>query len=791
MKINIHILILFLFLPVIAYCLPYEFPDSLKSDETFSTLDTNSKIVSVKSDSVSIIKSLDYNVTRVANGLIDADGELNESIWKSLPKLTDFYEVDPGDNTKADLETVAMMCMDEDYLYIGVICYEKDVTKIRKTFSARDNMFNDDFVDVMFDTYNEGKQALEFVINPYGIQGDLIWTYPGNESSNYDAVWYSGAHIYKDRWTAEYKIPFKSIRFPDKPGAVWGFHIIRNHPRENRTQYSFVPIPRNSPTLFTSHGNLSGISNVKGGKNLEILPYMLTSQNGYIKDPSDANSDFHNDKTRGEFGVNLKYGISSTLTADVTYNPDFSQVESDASQINVNNNFALYFNEKRPFFLEGANIFDSPMNLVYTRTLYNPLLAAKITGKIGKTDIGFLSAMDKNSAFIIPFEDYSDYLLTNRKAFSNLLRIKHTIKNETYVGFIFTDREVNKDGSNYFNVDGYNRVYGVDANVKIADNYSLQMQAVKYDSKEITYPEYSNSNHFDDNKYTSALDGEKFSGIGAYVNLARSAKHWNFNLSYNMVPPSARRDLGYLNRNDYKHLEMYNNYVFYNDNSFFLRIQPQLDTYVRHTYDGRLKELVVYPGVWMKLKGQIQLNFNLLLVNNELYFDKYVEGARRASLNVNINTFDRFTFGFYANGGKYIVRQDNPYTGFGAEGQFWFTFKPVNNLTLDLNYDYFELSKNYQGEKLYAGYILRNVLSWQLTKSLSARLITEYNGFSTSFYLNPLVSFRPNPFTIFYFGFTHSYQDLPQLNATPVNDISKFVLTERQFFLKMQYLFRI
>lgn len=793
MKIKLYIFLLLFSLPAIIYSYAYEIKDTLSVADTVSKPDSDSMYLSSVKDSLSsaINKNLDYNITRISDNLITLDGELNESVWKTLPKLTDFFEVDPGDNLKADLQTVVMMCMDNDNLYIGAICYEKDVSKIRKTYCNRDNMFNDDFVDVIFDTYNEGKQAYEFAVNPYGIQGDLIWTYPGNESSNYDAIWYSESHIYNDRWTVEYKIPFKSIRFPDKPDAVWGFHIIRNHPRENRIQYSFAPISRNAPTLLSTHANLHGINNVKGGKNLEILPYLLTSQNGFINDPNDANSDFHNDKTKGEFGVNLKYGITSTLTADLTYNPDFSQVESDAGQINVNNSFALYYNEKRPFFLEGANIFDSPMNLVYTRTIYNPLLAAKVTGKAGKTEIGFLSAMDKNSAFIIPFEDYSDYLLTNRKAFSNIFRLKHTIKNETYIGLIFTDREVNKEGDNYFNVDGYNRVYGLDANVKLGENYYLQLQAVKYDSKEITYPEYTNTNRFNDNKYTAALDGETFSGIGTYANLGRSAQHWNFNLSYNLVPANARRDLGYLNRNDYQQIDFWNGYTFYGENRFFLRVQPQMDFYLRHTNDGRLKEIVIDPSVWMKLKGQIQLNISTLLVNNELYNGVYLQGARRAWVNANINTFDRFTFGFYIAGGKYIVRESNPYVGFGAEAQCWFTFKPINSLTLDLNYDYFELSKSFQGEKLYASYILRNVLSFQMTKAFSARFITEYNGFSSSFYMNPLISFRPNPFTIFYFGFTHSYQDLPQLNSTPVNDISKYVLTERQFFLKMQYLFRL
>ena len=483
--------------------------DSLKANDTSKTSDTSS----FKPNT-----NINVSVPRINSADIDIDGILNESAWLKAKKFENFSEVEPGDNTKPSVNTEAFVFYDDENIYIGFKNYEPDIKSLRKTFTSRDMIFSDDWVGFFFDTYNEKKQAYELIVNPYGIQADLMWNAPGYEDETFDAIWYSDAKIYSDMWTVEIVIPFKSIRFPNKPEQMWNFLLFRNHPRANREQISWSSLSRDDPTLYTRAAKMSGINNIKGGNNLEILPYALGSQKGFITDYGNANSDFDNEKVSGQFGLNVKYGVTSNLTSDLAINPDFSEVESDAAQVDVNNTFALFYPEKRPFFIEGNDIFKSPMDIVYTRSINNPLFAFKLTGKVGRTDVGYTVAYDQNSPFILPFQEYSDFIASNRTSTSNILRLKQSLgTNDSYVGLIFTDREVNKDTKQAFDVDGYNRVFGFDGNFRFLDNYSITFQSLRLFTREINYSEYYNPNRFDNDKYTAALDGEYFAGFSKYL----------------------------------------------------------------------------------------------------------------------------------------------------------------------------------------------------------------------------------------------------------------------------------
>jgi hypothetical protein len=750
-------------------------------------------IDSLTSKDTSINFSPEVTISKIPDDKIEINGLLNEEEWKTAAKITGFYEIEPHDNVKPEVNTEVLMCYDENNLYVCFICYEFDMKKLRKTLTHRDATDDDDYVGIIIDTYGEGKQAYELFVNPYGVQGDLLWTTPGNEDVSFDAVWYSEANVNKDNWTAEIAVPFKSLRFPKKDVQEWKIHIYRNRPRENRQEISWAAVSRDAPTLFTKSGILKGIQKVKSGKNLEILPSLVSSQSGNISDYSNANSRFINEKIKGQFGFNIKYGISSTLTTDFTYNSDFSQVEADAGIINVNNPYAYSYTEKRPFFIEGANIFSTDINVVYTRMINNPLAALKLTGKISRTEIGYLVAYDRKTPFIIPFEDNSNFLNTDRHSLSNIIRIKHIIKGETFLGFVLTDREVNKPGSDFINVDGFNRVFGFDGNFKLGENYFFGFQVLKYVSKEITDTNYKINGTFDNGKYTKVLDGESFSGFGTYLELMRSARHWNFNISYNDASPVVRRDNGYIANNNFRTVFVRQSYMFYPEKDFLQRIQPSCMGIVRYTYDGKFKEIFLDAELWFRFKHQISASASFFLVNNEEFKGVYHKDVRRFSFNVDANTFSFLRGGFDATIGKYIIRFGTPYVGYGGEFEGWLTFIPFDNLTFSAEYSYFELSESYRGEKLFAGYILRNTLNYHLIKDLSLRIITEYSSADKYFYINPLISYRPNPFTIFYFGFTHQYNNLELSPFDPDYALytSKYTLSTRQFFLKFQYLFRL
>ncbi|MBL7129590.1 MAG: carbohydrate binding family 9 domain-containing protein [Ignavibacteria bacterium] len=735
---------------------------------------------------------LNITISRFDNSELKIDGVLNELVWQNATCVGNFSETHPGDMVEPEVQTEAMMFYDDNNIYFAFICYDNDMSKLRATFADRDKVFNDDFAGFFLNTYSDDKQAYEILTNAYGIQGDLMWT-PDGEDSNYDAVWKSDAKVYDDRWTCEFAIPFKSIRFPDKDTQEWNIHLYRVRPRESREQHFWVPIAQDDPSLFTKSAKLKGMKNIKGGKNFEVLPYMLGSRDYYLADDEDPNSDFLSDPFKGEIGLNLKYGITSNLTADVTINPDFSQVESDASVIDVNTSFALFYSEKRPFFLEGKSIFNTPTSVVYTRTINAPLFAAKLTGKVGDFDIGYMMGYDEKTPFIIPLKESSSFISSSRKSLSNIVRVKHSLKDDSYIGFIFTDREVKDTSNSFFKTDGYNRVFGIDGNYRFLDNYSFSFQLLGFNSKEVNDTtvysgEESDYATFDNGKFTAAFDGESFTGFGGIATLRRSAKYWSFVAQYNNLSPVARRDNGFINSNDFRDFFLFNEYAFYLNNDVIERIVPELEFFVRHDYDGKLREVFMEPYLFIQFNNQINLVAGYYLINNEQYGGSYHRNVNRIWVNLNSNTLSFLRGGFFFAGGKYIGRFEEPsFVGYGFDFELWSTFKPIDRLVMENNYYYSQLAKSsYSGEKLYAGYLFRNKTTYQFSKNLFARLILEYNSFTNQFSIDPLISYKLNPFSIFYLGSTHQVSDLEDGHGH-----NRLVELERQIFLKFQYLWRL
>lgn len=740
-------------------------------DSTKVQRDTTSKTVGLKF-------MPEITIRRTANNSIKIDGKLDDEGWKNAAVVKEFVEINPGDNSKPEVETEVMITYDDDNIYFGFINYDKDVTAIRSHVCDRDKIYNDDFCGLMLDTYAESKQCIEIYENPHGIQGDLLME-QNNEDSNYDLIYESEATVYKDKWIAEFEIPFKSLRFPDRKDQEWRLNLWRCRPRKDRVQISWAPISRDVPSFMGQFGKIKGISNIKSGKNLEFLPYALASQAGYLNDRSDPNSGFVNEKVKLKGGVGVKYGFTSNLTGEATINPDFSQVESDATQISVNSSFALFYPEKRPFFLEGMNVFTTPYQIVYTRSVNDPLYAAKLIGEIGGIDVGFISGYDVHSPFIIPFEEHTAVLSSDKRSFSNILRLKKSLKDESYLGLMFSDRRIG---------DSHNSVFNFDGLLKFFENYYFRWQLLGSSTKEINDTNlYSSSAKFGNN-HTESFDGEYFNGFAGYLDFQRNARHWSFDLNYSDFSPGIRADNGFLTSNDFRTLSYWTGYEIYTDKSKILNnFTPQISGDVRYDYSGKFKEVVVMPQLSLNFKNQISSYFWFLLVNDEDYGGVFHKGVHRGK-----GSFDAFpsrfvSFGVSMEIGKFIARfEDPPFVGFGYNGEIRLTIKPTDRLSLENTYDYSELAERYMGQKLYAGYIFRNKTIYQFSKNLFLRLITQFDSFDGAFEIDPLLSFKLNPFTIFYAGSTHELTDY-----TNSSNRSVFVQSSRQFFAKIQYLWRM
>jgi len=732
---------------------------------------------------------LSFDIPRLAEK-IKVDGRLDEPAWASARKLTNFCEVDPGDNTAPPVNTETFIAYDANYVYVGFHCYDNNTGAIRATITDRDRMFADDWVGVFIDTFRDQQNGYEFCVNPRGIQGDLRRS-GNNEDSSFDAVWYSGGQITADGWTAEFALPFRSLRFPDADAQSWGIHLFRNRPRATRAQMSFAPLSRDESCFFCQAATMGGISGVNQGRHFELLPYVLASQESDLSGDNDSNFKWQKHDADGQAGVGLKYGITPNHTLDLTYNPDFSQIESDATQIDANRTFALFYPEKRPFFLEGADMFSSLIDIVYTRSINDPILAGKFTGKQGANTVAIMASKDDVSPYIIPFEEQS-MGANGGRTFSTIARYKRDVLKASYVGLMATDRHSLENGK------GSNTTFGADTQLRF--NEVLQFRAQVMGSYTEEPDDTTLSADFDSiqfgkhHQYDSSFNGEKFAGLATIARLDRSARHWNGNVWYEDYSPTFRAESGFVTQNDYRMAGLWTDWMFYFENSRWLeRVEPQLDAGRKYNYDGVFKDTWLAPSIWFRFKKQTYL-WSGYLWSEERFADQLVPGIRRWSLDFDTEFSKRISAGYYHRIGRSVVRdRDNPRLGDEFSWGGYATLRPTSQLRFDGTFDKFTMHELNDGPEIFNTYVARGKLSFQFTKNLFLRVVGQYVDDDKSLQVDPLLSYKINPFTVFFLGSSHSFSEFKDDPDTPGVQIANqgYRQTERLFFVKFQYLFRV
>jgi hypothetical protein len=389
----------------------------------------------------------ELKITRI-NSSVKIDGFLDDDCWKKAVSVHQFVENNPGDQVKPDVETKTYITYDDSRLYIAFICYD-DPEKIRSSYCERDKLWgNQDNIGVFIDTYGDAIWAYTLNVNPYGVQMDALWSPYRGEDTSYDLIWESAGKITEHGYQVEMAIPFSSLRFPNKENQVWRMEFFRHRYRDSHYQYSWAAYDRDEPCWPCQWGTITGIRNVTPGKGIEFLPSVITYQSGYLDGAGDSSDphNFVNEDPDGEFSLGAAYAFNSNITTEATYNPDFSQVESDEAQIDLNTTFALFYPEKRPFFQEGSDLFGTWMNTFYSRTINDPEFAGKFTARINRSNIAYLVASDEHSPIIVPFEEGSAYILTG-KSVSNFGRFKQPFGTDSYIGLLVTDRRLEGGGT--------------------------------------------------------------------------------------------------------------------------------------------------------------------------------------------------------------------------------------------------------------------------------------------------------------------------------------------------------
>ena len=401
---------------------------------------------------------------RRAAGPIVVDGRLDDAGWRGAAVARNFAEHNPGDQTRPAVDTEVWIAYDDEHLYVAWLC-EDDPAEVRGYLCERDNIFSGDYVALNLDTYGDGTHAYEIVTNPCGVPGDLLYSSMNGEDMSYDMIFETAAAITGDGWVAEMAIPFESLRFPRREEQVWRVDFWRNRPRESRYQYSWAAYDRDEACWPCQWGTLTGIRGVEPGGGFELLPSVVAYQSGSLGE----DGEFRNDEVDGDLSLGLSWDVSSELSVEGTINPDFSQVESDAAQIDVNSTFALFYPEKRPFFQEGSDLFDTYISAVYTRSINDPSVAGKLTWRRGSNSLALLSAYDEHSVIILPFEEESRFLENGRSA-SNILRYRRDLGEQSHVGLVATDRR--------FDGGGAGTLAGLDAQFRLSSKDKIELQAL-------------------------------------------------------------------------------------------------------------------------------------------------------------------------------------------------------------------------------------------------------------------------------------------------------------------------
>jgi len=704
---------------------------------------------------------------------IELSGRLSDPLWALAPEIPITFEIQPGENTPAAQTTIAKILYNQEYLYVGFICSESNMKQLRAHVSDRDRIFEDDFVVLIIDTYGDKQRGYQFFVNPLGIQADILRS-GNNEDDSWDAIWHSAAQITDSAWTVEMAIPFKSIRFPSNQEQEWILLVGRNYPRSSRAIFSWTPFDRNNPCFLCQGGVLQGIRDIEATSSIEVLPYVVGQQSGALNDAGNPMSTFVNGALRGRVGAGIKYSPNPSLVLDAVVNPDFSQVESDASQISVNTTFALFYPEKRPFFLEGTDLFDTGIEVFSSRQINNPVGAAKLTGKAGSVSFAYLAAADRNTVFIVPGEERSSFISSSLESFSNIARARYDLADGSFFGALVTTRTLSR---------AHNYVGGIDWNYLFAGNHYVRGQLLASTTKEPNDLNlFSSSRGFRNTTYDAGFNGESYHGRAMQLAVERSARDFRYTLRYRDVSPTFQAHNGFVTSNDVRAITFSPSYTWYLTNALVDAAFAFADLGLRFNYAGERKERWVVLGGGMTMKSQTNWNVGMLLMNEELFRGVLFDNLRRLFWNVNTKPSSSFAFRINGDLGRYIYRSDTPQLGVGHNISTAITLKPTDKLQLTLSYSRARLVHVRTDELLFDGYIARATGVYQFSPELFVRLISEYNQFERSFQFYPLISYKLNPFTMFYVGSTH--------NLHAFDDPYGLQQTERQFFVKLQYLWR-
>ncbi len=701
---------------------------------------------------------------------IRIDGVLDEDAWQDAIQIDIDVETKPGENIPARVKTIAYLIEDGDNLYVAFDAQDPDPTSIRAYLRDRDAAYDDDFVGIVLDTYGDARRAFEFFANPLGVQMDLTNDDVNQrEDDSWNAIWDSAGKISDTGYVVEMKIPLSQLRFPKRDGKQsWGIDVLRMYPREHRYRLANNALDRNINCYLCQFEKIEGFEDAEPSKDLEITPTLTASQVDTTDSPGVV--PLQSGDAEFEAGVSIAWGITPGLTANLTINPDFSQVEADAAQLDVNNQFALFFPETRPFFLEGADYFRTPIRAVFTRTVADPSVGAKLTGKSGNNTFGVFVTQDEVTNLIFPgaFDSDSESFDEENNAFVG--RYSRSFGESSSVGGLVTVR----NGEGYHNYVG-----GLDMRWKISDQHDIRLQYLSSDTQ------YSTDVAIEFDQPLSAFDG-----TAAFASYDYNSRNWFAYLRHQDRSAGFRADSGFVPRVDISQQVIGLGHNWYGDeDDWYTQLQLSADWDIAHDDTGRMIEREAEFN--FRIRGPMQSRIHMGGLTRDILFDDVLFKENRISFFTEFQPKGGLRLGIRSHYGDKV---DFANTQLGEELRMapFINWNVNRHLLLRLDSNFVKLDSK-AGPNIFDAQVHDLRMTWQFSVRSFIRLTAQLQDVKRNQdeYIDPvdartrdvgrqlLYSYKLNPQTVFFLGYSDALIE--------DDDLSRLTTTDRTWFMKIGY----
>ena len=784
--------------------------------------------------SISPEKAKPVSIPRFENTPV-IDGSLDDEVWKDAAVFKDFYQTDPGDNTRPSQPTEVMIGYDAKFLYFAFRAFDEP-GKVRATIARRDQIFDDDYVGIYLDTFNDQRRAYALFFNPLGIQHDGVFVEGGGEDSSVDLVMESKGVVTDTGFTVEIAIPFKSLRYEAGKGKVWGLQLYRRIKHANNELDSWMPYDRGNSSVLSQAGHITGLENISVERTLEIIPSLTVSETGNrVPSPGAVTTGiapvvgsgrFLNRPVELDAGVTAKFSITPAITLDLAYNPDFAQVEADATVITANQRFPIFFAEKRPFFLEGKEIFQTQLQAVNTRAIIDPDFAAKLTGRRGKNTFALLVASDNAPGNFDEEErtNPENLRFLDKNALVGILRLKRDIGRESNLGFIATS---------YNFVERRNNLAGIDGRFRLNPQTVFSFQVLGTNSRR----------YFDDFFDNNARNTPRYrtgNGVGYFASYDVSKRHFGYLIEMSGRTRDYRAEVGFTPRTNYNLGEFFVRYSTDpkpNGKIISRRIQSYQD--VQFDFQGRLQRLEWNPQASIQLRRQTFLGIGFRRAFEKIYEEEFgyvrtTDGragaffgnSERATNRTGFFVFgettlsekisgefrlglDKGAFDFDFGAGRRFPRVSPAYLAYlgipnntgnqpppldpGAgnllDGYFRIVYQPTDALRTSFEYTKSRLVRVDTRRTAFDENIFAMRATYQFTRATFIRTRIDYSTLAARVRGQFLIGYAPSPGTAFYAGYNN---DLNYNGSNPFSGAFEPGLRRNRqtFFIKATYLFR-